>query len=76
MIPIKDAVQNVQRHLSQFLPGEKITVETEVGVGALTCYDLFGQISFGLVASGAPAVEPQKISVKLTEDGFVRNNFV
>ncbi len=71
MIPIKDAVQNVQRHLSQFLPGEKITVETEVGVGALTCYDLFGQISFGLVASGAPAVEPQKISVKLTEDGFV-----
>ena len=70
MVPIMDAVQNVQRHLSAFSPGEKITVETEVGVGALTCYDLFGQQSFGLVASGTPGLETQKISVKLTEDGF------
>jgi len=71
MIPIMDAVQNLQRHLSQFLPREKITVETEVGVGALACYDLFGQDSFGLVASGAPNPETQKISAKLTEGGWV-----
>ncbi len=71
MLPIMQAVQNLQRHLSDFSPGEKITVETEVGVGALACYDLFGQESFGLVASGEPNPETQKISVKLNESGWV-----
>jgi len=72
MMSLMDAVQYVQRHLSEFAPGEKITVETEVGVGALACYELFGQHSFGLVASGETSeVETQKISVNFTDDGFV-----
>ena len=70
MMPLMDAVQYVQRHLSMFSPGETITIETEVGVGALTCYDLFGQQSFGLLASGAPCPEVQKITVKLADGGF------
>ena len=70
MMPLMDAVNYVQRHFSVFSPGEKITVETEVGVGALTCYDLFGQQSFGLVASGTPKLETQKIAIKLTDGGF------
>ena len=70
MMPVKDAFHYVQRHFSVFSPGENITVETEVGVGALSCYDLFGQQSFGLVASGTPRPEAQKIAVKLTDGGF------
>jgi class 3 adenylate cyclase len=70
MMPVKDALQYVQRHFSVFSPGENITVITEVGVGALSCYDLFGQQSFGLVASGTPTPEVQKIVVKLTDVGF------
>jgi len=72
MMPLMDAVRYVQRHLSEFTSGEKITVETEVGVGALACYDLFGQHSFGLLASGEPSdVDTQTISVQLADDGFV-----
>ncbi len=70
MMPVMDAFNYVQRHFAVFLPGEKITVETEVGVGALACYDLFGQQSFGLVASGTPRPEAQRIAVKLTDGGF------
>jgi class 3 adenylate cyclase len=70
MMPLVDAIHYIQRHFSVFSPGEKITVETKVGVGALTCYDLFGQQSFGLVASGTPRPEAQKIAVKLTDGGF------
>jgi class 3 adenylate cyclase len=70
MMPVMDAFHYVQRHFSVFSPGEKIIVETEVGVGALTCYDLFGQQSFGLVASGTPSSEAQTIAVKLTDNGF------
>jgi class 3 adenylate cyclase len=70
MMPLMDAFHYVQRHFSVFSPGEKLTVKTEVGVGVLTCYDLFGQQSFGLVASGTPRPEAQKIEVKLTDGGF------
>src|SRR3972149_3453754 len=52
LAPFMDAFEYGKRHFSAFSPGEKITVETEVGVGALASYDLFGQQSFGLVASG------------------------
>jgi len=70
MLPLMDAFQYTQRHFSAFLPGEIITVETEIGVGALTCLNIFGQQSFGLIASGEPMTEVQKIAVKLTDSGF------
>jgi class 3 adenylate cyclase len=70
MMPVMDAFHYVQRHFSLFLPGDKITVETEVGVGALACYDMFGQQSFGLVAKGTPSPDAQKITVRLTDVGF------
>jgi class 3 adenylate cyclase len=70
LLPFKDAFEYGKRHFSAFAPGEKITVETEVGVGALASWDLFGQRSFGLVASGELAPETQRIAVKLTDHGF------
>src|SRR5512143_1065470 len=70
MLPLMDAIQYTQRHFSAFSPGEKIIVETEVGVGGLTCMDIFGQHSFGLLASGEPRADVQKIAVKLTDSGF------
>jgi class 3 adenylate cyclase len=70
MMPVMDAFHYVKRHFSTFSPGEKITVETEVSVGALACYDLFGQESFGLVARGAPKQEVQILTVQLTDSGF------
>lgn len=70
MMPLMDAFRYTHKHFSAFSPGEKITVETEVGVGALACLNLFGQQSFGLVARGAPATEVQKIAVKLSDSGF------
>ena len=71
MMTVNDAFNYVQRHFSVFSPGENITVEVEVGVGALSCYDLFGQQSFGLVASGTPMSGVQKITVKLIDGGFL-----
>ncbi len=70
MIPLLGAFEYVRRHFSAFSPGEKITVETEVGGGILTCFDLFGQHSVGLFAKGEQTTEAQKISVKLTDSGF------
>jgi class 3 adenylate cyclase len=70
MMPLMDAFQYVHRHFSSFSPGEKITVETEVGAGALACMDVLGQQSFGLVPGGEPTAEVQKIAVKLTDHGF------
>jgi class 3 adenylate cyclase len=70
MLPLMDAFQYTQRHFSAFSPGEKITVETEVGVGALTCLNIFGQQSFGLVANGEPSSDVKTITVKLTSKGF------
>lgn len=70
MMPLMDAFQYTRRHFSAFSPGEKITVETEVGVGALACLNLFSQQSFGLIARGAPTTEVQKIAVKLSDSGF------
>ena len=70
VIPFMDAFEYGKRHFSEFAPGEKITVETEVNVGALASWDLFGQQSFGLIASGEPRAEAQKIAVKLTDSGF------
>lgn len=70
MLPLMDAFQYTRKHFSAFSPGEKITVETEVGVGALACLNLFSQQSFGLVARGEPTTELQTIAVKLSDSGF------
>lgn len=70
ILPFMDGFEYTKRHFSAFAPGEKVTVETEVGVGALASWDLFGQQSFGLVASGESRAEAQKIAVKLTDSGF------
>jgi class 3 adenylate cyclase len=70
MMPLMDAFQYIQKDFYAFSPGDKKTVETEVGVGSLTCLDVFGQKSFGLIASGAPQPEVQKIAVKFTDSGF------
>jgi len=70
MMPLIDAFEFVRRHFSEFLPGEKIRVETEAGVGILSCYDLFGQQSIGLYAKGEPTADVQTIAVKLMDSGF------
>jgi class 3 adenylate cyclase len=70
MMTLKAAFEYTKKHFSAFSPGEKITVDTEVGIGALACLDLFGQQSFGLVASGEPTPEVQRIAVRLTDSGF------
>ena len=70
MMSLKDALHYVQKHFSVISPGEKITIETEVGVGALACLDMFSQQGFGLIASGGPATDVQRIAVRLTEAGF------
>jgi len=70
ILPLMDAFQYTHRHFSAFSPGEKITVETEVGPGALACMDVLGQQSFGLVASGERRREVQKVAIKLTDRGF------
>jgi class 3 adenylate cyclase len=70
MMTLNDAFLYTKRHFSTFSPGEKITVETEVGVGALGSLDLFAQQSFGLVASGKPTADVQRIAVRLTGSGF------
>jgi len=70
LMPFMDSFEYGKRHFSAFAPGEKIKVETEVSVGALACFDIFGQRSFGLVASGEPRTEAQIIAVKLTDSGF------
>ncbi len=70
MMTLNDAFLYTKRHFSTFSPGEKITVETEVGVGALASLDLFAQQSFGLVASGEPTPDVQRIAVRLTDSGF------
>ena len=67
---INQALQMFKRNFSMFSPGEKITVDTEVSSGILSCVDLYNQQGFGLRASGEPMQETQTIAVKLTEAGF------
>ena len=67
---LTDAFHYVKRYFSEFTPGETLTVETEVGIGALCCFDVFGQQSFGLLARGEPNADVQTIAVRLTDRGF------
>jgi class 3 adenylate cyclase len=70
MMSLKDSFHYIQKHFSTFSPGEKITVEIEIGVGAVACLDLFSQQGFGLIARGEATADVQRIAVKLTESGF------
>jgi hypothetical protein len=66
-----DALRLFQRHLSPFLPGSTVTVETTAEVGILSCGDLLSQQSFGLLATGDPTEERRTIAATFTDHGFV-----
>ena len=69
-LTLADFFGNITIHLSQFSPGEKITVEVQVGHGILFCNDLFSQKGFAFLTDDTPATDLQTISIKLTEAGF------
>lgn len=64
MLSLKDAFQNIKRHYSEFINGEKIIDEIDVGVGALICFDLFAQQSFGLISTGEPTSDVFRITCR------------
>ena len=70
MLTTRQAMRMFQRHLSLFPPGDRLTVETTADPGIVSCVDLFGQQSFGLLASGEPNPEAQRIAVTFTDRGF------
>ncbi len=67
---LEDFFSMLTKHFSTFSPGEKITVETEVGHGILFCNDLFSQKSFAFLIDDSPTIENQTIAIKLNEDKF------
>jgi class 3 adenylate cyclase len=67
----RDMMRVFKRHLSTFVPGETLTVETYADPGALSCVELFQQASFGLLVQGDPVVDAQRVTAKLTDNGFV-----
>lgn len=58
LFTLADAVRLFTRHLSPFPPGTTVTVETMADSGVLSCVDLLGQRSFGLLARGRSASGP------------------
>jgi len=70
MLTTRDAMQMFQRYLSLFSPGDTLTVDTKADPGILSCVDLFGQQSFGLLSSGEPNPETQRIAVTFSDRGF------
>lgn len=66
----RDTMRLFKKHLSMFVPGEQITVETQAEPGVLSCVDIFSQHSFGLLVRGDPASDVQHIAVKFTDHGF------
>ena len=69
-LTLEDFIGEITKHFSTFSPGEKITVEAEVGHGILFCDDLFSQKGFAFLTDDAPTTEVQTIAIKLTEAGF------
>jgi hypothetical protein len=69
-LKLADFIGNFTKHFSTFSPGEKITVETEVGHAILFCNDLFSQKGFAFLIDDAPTAELQTVAIKLTDDGF------
>jgi class 3 adenylate cyclase len=67
---LPDFIASFAKHFSTFSPGEKITIEAEVGQGILFCNDLFSGKGFAFVVDDVPATELQKVPIKLTETGF------
>jgi class 3 adenylate cyclase len=70
VLTTRDAMQMFQRHFSSFSPGERVTVETAMDPGILSCTNLLGDQSFGLLATGEPSLEPQRIAATFTDTGF------
>ena len=66
----RDTMRLFKKHLSMFTPGERILVETDAEAGVLSCVDIFGQHSFGLLVQGDPTTNVQHIAVKFTDRGF------
>jgi class 3 adenylate cyclase len=71
VLPPEYAFELFQRHRSPFLPGDRLTVDTTAEPGLLSCVDPLSQESFGLLASGEPDPEPQRLEIVLTDEGFV-----
>ena len=69
-LTLADFLGQITKHFSTFSPGEKITVEAEVGQGILFCDDLFSQKGFAFLADDTPTTEVQTVAIKLTEAGF------
>jgi hypothetical protein len=69
-LTLANFIGDITKHFSTFSPGEKITVEAEVGHGILFCNDLFSQKGFAFLTDGTPSTELQTVSIKLTEAGF------
>jgi class 3 adenylate cyclase len=69
-LTLADFFGDITKLFSTFSPGEKITVEAEVGHGILFCNDLFSQKGFAFLTDDTPATELQTVSIKLTEAGF------
>jgi class 3 adenylate cyclase len=60
-----------QIHFSEFLPGGKVTVETDIAQPSiLFVNDLISQKGFALILEGEPTTQMQAITVKLTADRF------
>lgn len=66
----RELMRVFKRHLSTFVPGERLTVETYADPGVLSCIELFDQQSFGLLADGDPTSEVQRIKATLSDNGW------
>jgi class 3 adenylate cyclase len=66
----QDAMRMFGRHLGLFHPGERVTVETDLEAGLLSCVDAFTQQSFALLAQGDPDPETRRIKATLGDAGF------
>ena len=70
MFTMRAAIQTFTRHLAPFSPGDIVRVETNADPGILSCVDLYGQQSFGLLATGEPNPDTVRLAVTFTEGGF------
>ena len=70
VLTTRDAAQLFQRHLSAFSPGDRVIVETTADPGVLSCANVRGEQSFGLLATGDPSLDRQRIPVTFTDTGF------
>jgi class 3 adenylate cyclase len=67
---LDDFLGSITKHFSTFSPGEKISVEVEIGQEILFCNDLFSQKGFAFLAEGEPTDELQRVAIELRDEGF------